>query len=356
MKKLLFLFLILPFISPHLALAGANLGQLSLQKTVRNLSDAGDFASTAEVHLGEEVEFKLEVKSANGINIVDAVVSDTFPSHLLEYLPGSLTVNGQSSPTGLTSGGLRFTSITASPTVIMYKAKTIQSGQSQDTASATAQNANPVSSATTLTIPARSHANPNPPTGNTNPNPTPTPNGTVTNQNLIDELEEHACLHVQNGPDRAVTATQQTQNAPDVSRSHTRFNISLPHNQNYVAFTPPTSGDYIFLLNQNLPVKITNSSGGEISLMSGSSATCPSAVKKVLAELNNGTYYLQFSGGSGAVNLVVERAEQNIFNPGSVAGTNTFTAPETGSNTLLSALLFGAIISLLTFLAIKQVN
>lgn len=354
MKKLLFLFLILPLFTPHLTLAGANLGQLSLQKTVRNLSDAGDFASTAEVHLGEEVEFKLEIKSANGINIVDAVVSDTFPSHLLEYLPGSLTVNGQNAQTGLTSGGLRFTSITASPTVIMYKAKTIQSGQSQDTASATAQNANPVSSATTLTIPARSHANPNPPTGNTNPNPTP--NGTVTNQNLIDELEEHACLHVQNGPDRAISASAQIQGAPDASRSHTRFNISLPNNQNYVAFTPPTSGDYIFLLNQNLPVKITNSSGGEISLMSGSSATCPSAVKKVIAELNNGTYYLQFSGGSGAVNLVVERAEHNIFNPGNVAGTNTFTSPETGGNSLLSALLFGAIISLITLFAIKQIN
>ncbi len=356
MKKLIVFVLTLNLLNPTLAFAGANLGQLSLQKAVRNFSDQGSFANQAEIHLGEEVEFKIEIKSSNNFNVVDVVVSDTFPSHLLEYIPGSLTVNGQSYNTGLTNGGLRFSSISSSPTVIMYKAKTIQSGQSQDTSVAYGQNANQVSSMTSITIPARPH---NHQSTSSNPNNTTTnqtQSGNIVNQNSLNEVEEHACLHVQNGPDRAISASSQTQGAPDVSRSHTRFNISLANNNNYVSFTPSTSGDYVFLFNQNLPIKILNSAGGEISSIAGASATCPSAIKRVVAELTSGTFYIQVGSGVSIVNLVIERAEQNVFNAGSVSGVNTFTAPDTGAKNLLHAFTFGAIITLIIFLVIKKSN
>lgn len=125
------------------------------------------------------------------------------------------------------------------------------------------------------------------------------------------ELDEHACLHVVHGPSRTVTASANQTHAPDVSRAHTRFDISLT-GEGYTSYTADEAVDYVFYLTKNIPFSVFNAAGSQMlfEVYGANVQQCPQAAVKHLVPLNQGTYSLKFDASNESlVGLVVEKSE-----------------------------------------------
>ncbi len=118
---------------------------VNLTKQVKNLT-SGDsaFTHSASAKQNDIVEYRIKVWAASSVALKNAVVTDSFASGL-NYIDGSLKVNGQPHAAGLTGSGLTFNSISQTPVVITYQAKvTVSVGSIINTAQARAENADNV--------------------------------------------------------------------------------------------------------------------------------------------------------------------------------------------------------------------
>lgn len=114
---------------------------MELTKTVRDISQNGEFAHAISARQGEEVEYKIFVRATTNVNLKNVRVTDEMPLGL-SYVSGSLKVNNQPHAPGLTNGGLVFDSINQSGITITYRAVvSINSGTLVNFARATADNA-----------------------------------------------------------------------------------------------------------------------------------------------------------------------------------------------------------------------
>ena len=124
-------------------------------------------------------------------------------------------------------------------------------------------------------------------------------------------LDEHACLHVEHGQPHNVTASTDVGYAPDVSRPHTRFDVSSAvDGPGFVEYAVSEASEYAFYLTQALPVSISTSDGTSVAFQTARQAVhdCPDGTEKYVAALERGTYYLQLEPTSKPTTLVIENA------------------------------------------------
>lgn len=126
--------------------------------------------------------------------------------------------------------------------------------------------------------------------------------GSGTGGAAPEDLDAEACEHYVEGPFVQHTATEAVEDASDISAEHTAHAITLIElagaNGGYVSLQAPSAGDYVFFLDQDVPLSVQSSAGSDVLIEescdpSACSATCGLVKGKHVVELAVGTYYLE---------------------------------------------------------------
>lgn len=115
---------------PNAVLAGSNIAhtELSMEKSVRNVSHGSGFSKVIEAHPGDIIEYKIALNNSEDGISGDVLVRDSFDSSSFSYVSNSLKVNGEPHAPGLTSSGLYFNSLDED-LIITYRAKVASSAE-----------------------------------------------------------------------------------------------------------------------------------------------------------------------------------------------------------------------------------
>lgn len=131
----------------------------------------------------------------------------------------------------------------------------------------------------------------------------------------VNELDEHTCLHIEHGPFRSVAAVHAPAPLPDVSRIHTRFDITLAEkrgdSRGTVSFEATESSEYAFYVTEKIPVTLLAPDGKIIPFEASQAVVkdCPAAKVKHVADLDTGIYRLSFGEAPvGTVGIAIENA------------------------------------------------
>lgn len=121
------------------------------------------------------------------------------------------------------------------------------------------------------------------------------------------EVEDHfaeavtdACTHLKNGPAKAHTLTKDATGAPDMTVEHHRLDLTfvdVGSGQGGVGtWKSGEETDYVLLMSADVPVKITDASGAEVTPEESlkTPSACPEAAIAHKVELPVGTYTLTF--------------------------------------------------------------
>lgn len=130
------------------------------------------------------------------------------------------------------------------------------------------------------------------------------------------EADVEGCEHLKEGPAASVTASTSASGAPAVSNDHKRYDITLPAgsggNVGSVSFAAAEATDYVFFLGANVPLKVTNASGQEVTFEESATKSdqCTEVKGRYVAPLQVGTYTLTFGPTSESrVSLVIEETD-----------------------------------------------
>ncbi|MCB1154238.1 MAG: hypothetical protein H6684_09430 [Deltaproteobacteria bacterium] len=134
-----------------------------------------------------------------------------------------------------------------------------------------------------------------------------------------DELQGEACEHMTEGPfENAAAIDDPHLELDDVAFDHTSVNIALieledGNNGGYVAFTAEETGEFFFFLSEDVGFAVLD---GDLSAVeieeSGSVSACDEVSVYHVADLDAGTYILEFSGADvTSVSLVHEMAGEH---------------------------------------------
>lgn len=115
-------------------------------------------------------------------------------------------------------------------------------------------------------------------------------------------VEDEGCEHMQDGPNKAVSAAAEVMSAPDATAEHTRIDVSLVDvtdgKGGSVQFIPDEAGEFYLFLSADVPVKLTKASdGAEVTaeVVGGAIAQCSAAIPKhYVFDLEASTYILSF--------------------------------------------------------------
>jgi hypothetical protein len=125
--------------------------------------------------------------------------------------------------------------------------------------------------------------------------------------------DAEACEHLKDGPAKPVSASATGTGAGAVDSDHTRYDIALADiaggKGGTVTLASSSTGDHVFFLSEDVPLKLFNSSGGTIPFFeSGSSSPeCPEVKGRHAAHLHVGTFLLNLGPTpADSVGLVVE--------------------------------------------------
>jgi hypothetical protein len=125
--------------------------------------------------------------------------------------------------------------------------------------------------------------------------------------------DEEACEHLADGPATAVTASDTTALAPQVSNDHRRYDVTLIEvtggNGGFVSFNAAEAADYVVFFDANVPLAVTDSSGGEVEIEDSatSSETCAEIAGRHVIPFTVGTHYLELGPSPlDAVGIVIE--------------------------------------------------
>jgi hypothetical protein len=133
-----------------------------------------------------------------------------------------------------------------------------------------------------------------------------------------ESLDAEGCAHLQKGPATPITATAAASGAPAVNTDHRRYDISLIDvtggKGGSVTFAVAEEGDYLFFINEDVPMAI-RTSGGEVRTpeeVVKSSTECSEIKGRYTVELGVGTHVLTFGPTSKtSVSLVAEHGEHD---------------------------------------------
>jgi hypothetical protein len=116
------------------------------------------------------------------------------------------------------------------------------------------------------------------------------------------DLDAEACEHISDGPFVQHLAAETVADAPDVSAEHTAHDVVLVEldgvNGGFVSFQAPAAGEYVFFLDQDVPLSIQSSAGADVLVEercdpAACSPTCALVRGRLLVDLAVGTYYLE---------------------------------------------------------------
>jgi hypothetical protein len=125
--------------------------------------------------------------------------------------------------------------------------------------------------------------------------------------------DEEACEHLAEGPATAVTAVASGV-GPLIDDDHRRYDVALVAvdggNGGEVRFASAEAGDYVFFLDADVSLAVTDVDGSPVALEASetASATCPETIRaRHHVELGVGTYSLRFGPTEqSSVGVVVE--------------------------------------------------
>jgi hypothetical protein len=133
-----------------------------------------------------------------------------------------------------------------------------------------------------------------------------------------ENIDAEGCEHLQQGPSAPITATATASGAPAVRNDHKRYDISLIDvtggKGGSVTFAVAEEGDYLFFVNEDVPLAIRTSGGAAVEPeeMVKSSTVCPDIKGRYTVELGVGTHVLTFGPTSKAsLSLVAEHGEHD---------------------------------------------
>lgn len=119
--------------------------------------------------------------------------------------------------------------------------------------------------------------------------------------------EEEACEHLKDGPAAALTASTTDDGADaDVSKSHTRFDITLPGDGDkkggYAKFISAKAGDYLLVLNADVPVQLLDLQGNAVTPKTEATAQtgCSAVKRRAVYTLGVATYRLKLGPTAAA--------------------------------------------------------
>lgn len=131
---------------------------------------------------------------------------------------------------------------------------------------------------------------------------------------LTEDLETHACFHVEKGPRATVTAAREG-DAPPVSKSHTEFTVEVPGGDaRWVSFRSKVGGLYAFYSGPKARM-VARSEAGEVLAptcegeTSGACAALPYQVQIRVAANETVKVALFPEADAGQVKLIVESME-----------------------------------------------
>lgn len=128
---------------------------------------------------------------------------------------------------------------------------------------------------------------------------------------------EHACKHLAEGPEVAVTAAAAADLAGTtaVTGTHIRLDVTLAASEGYIAYTAAEAGEYIFYADSAVTLALQHADGEmiqpESTLAADALADCPSFVTAFTFDLAAGDNILAITNADGSsettlVHLVVE--------------------------------------------------
>lgn len=122
--------------------------------------------------------------------------------------------------------------------------------------------------------------------------------------------EEHACIHMEDGPAEPVVATASLTSAPSLAEPHTRYDVALDQVSDtapaYVSFSASDAADYLIMLSAVEPVRVLDETGELVPFLESreSSVYCEAIQSRHVATLEAGQYYLEL-GPTSATSLSV---------------------------------------------------
>ncbi|MEZ4728594.1 MAG: DUF2796 domain-containing protein [Caldilineaceae bacterium] len=126
---------------------------------------------------------------------------------------------------------------------------------------------------------------------------------------------EHACKHLAEGPEVAVTAAADMANTAAVTGTHIRLDVTLAAGEGYLAYTAEEAGEYIFYADSAITLTLQPADGEpiqpETTLAAEALADCPGFIAAYTFDLAAGDNILAITNAdasteSSIVRLVVE--------------------------------------------------
>lgn len=133
-------------------------------------------------------------------------------------------------------------------------------------------------------------------------------------------IEEEGCEHIQQGPNKAVSAAVDAMLAPNATAEHTRIDVSLVDvtdgKGGAVQLIPDEAGEFYLFLSADVPIKLTKASdGAEVTAeeVGGAVEACSASIPKhYVFDLEASTYVLNFGPTTEAeVRFVFEHAGEH---------------------------------------------
>jgi len=135
----------------------------------------------------------------------------------------------------------------------------------------------------------------------------------------VSEALEEACAHIKNGPSQAVTLTPDAAGAPDLSKAHTRLDITFAKLAGggmggVGVYKAGAAGDYVFGLSSEVSVTVSDKNDAPVAAEQALTkpAACAEFASAAVFELGVGSYTVHFhSPGDTGVKAVFSRAGES---------------------------------------------
>lgn len=122
-----------------------------------------------------------------------------------------------------------------------------------------------------------------------------------------EEVTSHSCVHGTEGPYETVVLARDGAEAPDTSRLHVAYRLTVPaaSGEGYVSHTPTRDGDHVLFTSRARVVRIEDDQGAILAAVHRQPVTgCTSFESAAVFSLKEGTRYRILLENEGATGLV----------------------------------------------------
>ena len=118
--------------------------------------------------------------------------------------------------------------------------------------------------------------------------------------------EADGCEHMVEGPEQAVTAAAAAADAPSITETHTRYDITIADGSGFVALEVAEEGEWHFFFDKDVTLTITDSADAAVAAEEtiDSVAECSEVAEGAAYDLGVGTYVLTIETSETEVSMV----------------------------------------------------